>query len=1127
MNDFAKRIAALSPEQRSLLEQQLQQQGIQLPNTQAIPKRTIAKRQNDEILPLSFAQQRLWFLDQFQPGSPLYNVSAAMQLKGHLNIAVLQLTFNEIVRRHEILRTTFKTLKGQPVQVISPTLTLSLPVVDLRNIPANYRSAKVQQLATEELQQPFNLSTGSLLRTTVLQLDDDEHILLVTLHHIISDGWCRGVFIRELATLYEAFSQGKPSPLPELPIQYADFAIWQRQWLQGEKLASQLQYWKQQLDNSPALLNLPSDRPRPPVQTFRGARQSLSISQSLTEAIKTLSQQEAVTPFITLITIFHVLLHRYTGQHDIPIGLPISNRNWVEVEDLIGFFANTLVLRIRSSKHLTFRQLLSQVRHLALDAYAHQDLPFEKLVEELKLERNLSYNPLFQVLFAFQGVPLTKVELPNLTLQPFWVDGKTSRFDLTLNLSESSEGWSGIFEYNTDIFDRATIVRMIGHFQTLLENVVSNPDQQLTEVSLIGETERHQLLVEWNETEVAYPQQQCIHQLFEQQAERTPDAIAVVFEDQQLTYQELNHRANQLSHFLQALGVRPETLVGICLERSLEMVIALLGVLKAGGAYVPLDPSYPSTRTTFILKDAQVSILLTQSALLDALPPLPHTLCLDTHWSTIAACCCTNPGVVVPPEQGSYVIYTSGSTGQPKGVSIPHCALTNFLHSMAQCPGLSSADRLLSVTTIAFDIAALELYLPLISGARLGVVSRHVAWDGVQLSRVMDEFETTTLQATPATWQLLLATGWVGNSSVRVFCGGEALSPELAHQLLEKSAAVWNLYGPTETTIWSAVSRLEAECAVVPLGQPIANTQLYVLDGQQQPVPIGVAGELHIGGVQLARGYLQRPALTAERFIPNPFSSEPGARLYKTGDLVRYRADGTIEYLGRLDHQVKIRGFRIELGEIETVLSQYPQVSQAVVLARLSDRGDHQLVAYIVPHPAIALSVTELRAFLREKLPEYMVPAGFVELDTLPLTPNGKIDRKALAASHPISPDLEQGYQAPITALEQTIASLWQEILQLEKVGIHHNFFDLGGHSLLVATVHSRLQKITQQEFPLIAMFQYPTISALAGYLNQAKNQLSSSQNTGYSKDRITSTRHHKQIRQQHRKQIAKKGRSL
>jgi amino acid adenylation domain-containing protein len=1081
MNDFAKRIAVLSPEQRSLLERQLQQQGLQLPKTQTIPK-----RKSDEFLPLSFAQQRLWFLDQLQSGSPIYNVSAAMQLKGTLNIAVLQQTFNEIVRRHEILRTTFTTLNGQPVQVISPTLTLSLPVVDLQNIPASYRSAEAQQRATEDLQQPFNLSADPLLRTTLLQLSDDEHILLITLHHIISDGWCRGVFIKELATLYEAFSQGKPSPLPELPIQYADFAIWQRQWLQGEKLESQLNYWKQQLDDSPALLNLPSDRPRSPVQSFRGAKHPVSISRSLTDAIKAFSQQEAVTPFITLTTIFQLLLHRYTGQHDILIGLPIANRNWIEIEGLIGFFANTLVLRTRFSENLTFRQMLHQVRHLAIDAYAHQDLPFEKLVEELKLERNLSYNPLFQVMFAFQGVPLTEVKLPNLTLQPFWVDGKTSRFDLMLNLSETSEGLSGIFEYNTDIFDRTTIVRMIGHLQTLLEKVVSDPDQRLSEVSLMGEMECCQLLVEWNQTQVEYPQHQCIHQLFEAQVERIPDAIAVVFGEQQFSYEELNHHANQLAHYLRSLGVEPETPVGICLERSVELVIALLGILKAGGAYVPLDPTYPQERLAFMLHDAQVPILLTQAALIDTLPTTAHTLCLDTDWNTIATASSTNPPSSGSPDHLSYVIYTSGSTGQPKGVMNTHQGVCNRLHWMQDAYRLTPTDRVLQKTPFSFDVSVWEFFWPLMVGATLVVARPGGHQDSRYLAQLMADEHITTVHFVPSMLQVFLeepSLAWCSKSLKRILCSGETLPPRLQQRFFERlEAELHNLYGPTEAAIdvtaWHCQS--QENQTSVPIGRPIANTQIYLLDATGQPVPIGIPGELHIGGVQLARGYLHRPELTAEKFIPHPFSSEPGARLYKTGDLARYLADGTIEYLGRIDHQVKIRGFRIELGEIEAVLNQHPTVQQAVVLVHTTERKDQQLIAYVVSHPEVALSIAELRSFLREQLPEYMVPAAFVELDALPLTPNGKLDRRALPAPEQSYLSTDACFVPPHTPIEEILANIWAEVLGIESIGIYTNFFELGGHSLLATQVISRVRQAFQVEIPLRCLFEFPTLADFA-----------------------------------------------
>ncbi|MEH2037877.1 amino acid adenylation domain-containing protein [Nostoc sp.] len=906
-------------------------------------------------LPLSFAQQRLWFLNQMEPDNPFYNISRAVLLKGSLNVAALEQSINEIVRRHEVLRTSFTDVEGRAVQEIASALNIKLLIIDLGKLSPEEQEVEIWRLASSQARQAFNLTEDALLRTSLLRLQEEEHVLVFTIHHIVADGWSAGVIVREVAALYESFSSGKPSSLPDLTIQYADFAIWQRQWLQTEVQLSQMAYWKQQLGGKLPVLQLPTDRPRPAIQTFRGRKQSWQIPKVLTEALKSLSRREAVTLFMTLLAAFKTLLYRYTNQADILIGSPIANRNRSEIEPLIGFFVNTLVLRTDLSSNPSFKELLRRVREVTLDAYAHQDLPFEQLVEELQPERNLSHTPLFQVMLILQNAPMEVLKLPGVILSPMEVETETAMFDITLFLTETEQGLTGVFEYNSDLFDAATISRIQGHFQILLEGIVANPDRHLSDLPILTATEEQQLLVDWNQTSADYPSS-CIHELFEAQVEQTPNSIAVVFEDRQLTYQELNIRANQLAQYLQELGVVPEMLVGICVERSLDMVVGLLGILKAGGAYVPLDPAYPHERLAFMLEDAQVSVLLTQQKLVATLPKYQgKVVYLDTDWQKISQTNC-HPISQVTTKDLAYVIYTSGSTGKPKGVQIPHRALVNFLSAMRLNIRLTQEDILLSVTTLSFDIAALEIYLPLIVGARLIVVSREVAIDGTQLLEKLISSGTTVIQATPATWRLLLAAGWQGRQSLKILCGGEALDRELANQLLERSTELWNLYGPTETTIWSAAHQVEAtnnvegRDGIISIGRPIANTEFYILDENLQPVPVGVPGELHIGGVGLALGYLNQPELTVQKFIPNPFNNTSTSRLYKTGDLVRYRLDGTIEYLGRIDHQVKVRGFRIELGEIETLLSQNPEVQQAVVLVQESQPDNKRLIAYIVPN---------------------------------------------------------------------------------------------------------------------------------------------------------------------------------
>jgi amino acid adenylation domain-containing protein len=871
-----------------------------------------------------------------------------------------------------------------------------------------------------------------------------------------------------------------------LPIQYADYTAWQRQWLQGEVLESQVGYWQQQLSGSPAMLELPTDRPRPTVQSYRGAIERFTFPTDLTEALKTCSHQAGVTLYMTLLAALQTLLYRYTGQQDIVVGSPIAGRNRVETEALIGFFVNNLVLRTNFSGHPTFHELLHRVREVAMGAYAHQELPFEKLVEELHPERSLSYSPLFQIMFAFQNVPRQPLALPGLTLSPLNLEGVTAKFDMTLSIWEEAGSLSGTAEYSTDLFDRRTISRMLDHFQTLLQEVAAYPERRLADLSLLSVAERQQVLVDWNATDTPEPQTVALHQLLEAQVERTPDAVALLADHGQLTYRHLNQHANQLAHHLQTLGVGPDVLVGLCMERSLEMVIGLLGILKAGGAYVPLDPAYPSDRLAFMLHDAHVSVLVTQPQLLEKLPASSaHVVCVTPDQEALPPGGTDNPVSGVTADHLAYVIYTSGSTGTPKGVQIPHRAMVNFLEAMRHQPGLTADDTLLAVTTLSFDIAALEIFLPLSVGAKVVVVDRAVAADGKRLAQCLAETDTTVMQATPATWRLLLEAGWQGHPHLKMLCGGEALPWDLAQQLCSRGASLWNMYGPTETTIWSAVMPVHAAHGRVSLGRPIANTQFYVLDRQLCPVPIGVPGELYIGGRGVARGYVNRPALTAERFVPNPFRRRTAGRLYKTGDLVRYRADGTLEFLGRLDHQVKMRGFRIELGEIEAVLGQHPALQTAIVSTREDTPGDQRLVAYLVAHQQPLPAPDVLRRFVQTKLPDYMVPSLFVSLDTLPLTPNGKIDRRALPAPEQQRSAPERAVQTSGDALEQLLTKVWEDVLDMRPIGPHDNFFALGGHSLLAVRLFAEIENVLGHELPLAMLFQAPTIEQLAGMLRE------------------------------------------
>ncbi len=1108
MDNFAARIAQLPPEKRALLELRLKQQSLAPP----IVEQSIPRRVNSGSAPLSFAQQRLWFLDQLEPGSALYNVPGAYCLNGPLDFKSLEQSLNEIVRRHEVLRTTFRSVDGSPLQVASSESPLLLPVVDLSDRAESERQDEARRIAADESRRPFDLEQGPLMRVLLLRLDPEKHVLLLTMHHIVCDGWSMGILFRELSALYNAFRRGNLVPFTDLPIQYADYAVWQREWLQGPRLETQLSYWRNQLKNL-STLQLPTDRPRPRVQSYRGARRSMKISKELAAAIKTKSSREGVTLFMILLAAFQALLYRYTGQDDVVVGSPIAGRNRIDIEPLIGFFVNTLVFRSDFSRNPTFQELLGLVREIALDAYAHQDVPFEKLVEELQPDRNLGQSPLFQVAFQLQNTQKTPLRFDGLTVSRLQLNGKTVKFDLSLTVQENSQGLAASLGYNTDLFDAGTIDRILRHFHILLEGMVANPERRISDLPLLMKSERHQLLVEWNDTRIDYPKETCIHELFEEQVKRTPNATAVVFtsterwrgEDQQLTYRELNQRANQLAHYLRKLGVGPEVLVGIYVERSLEMMVGLLGILKAGGAYVPLDPEYPPERLAYVLEDTQAPVLLTQKKLLATLAEITKPgkstgesqnrllVCLDRGWNEIIREGKDNPENQTNPENLAYVIYTSGSTGRPKGVQIPHSALVNFLCSMRERPGLTNKDTLFAVTTLSFDIAGLELYLPLMVGARLVIADRELAADGARLAKKLTEFAATTVQATPVTWQMLLEAGWKNTNVPKILCGGEALPNELSNRLLTRSSSLWNMYGPTETTIWSALNRVEFGEGSISIGRPIANTQIYILDRCLQPVPVGVTGELYVGGAGLSRGYLREAELTAKNFLPDPFSFQEGARLYRTGDLARYLANGNIQFLGRIDNQVKIRAYRIELGEIEIVLAQRAGVGGAVVLAREDVAGEKRLVAYVSGNNEPIPTVNELQTCLKQKLPQYMVPSHFVFLNSLPLTPNGKVDRNALPPPDGERPEPTESFVAPRTPVEERLAGIWSKLLGVNQVGIRDNFFDLGGHSLLAVRLFAEIEKAFNQRPPLSSLFQEPTIEHLAKFISHEHQPATSS----------------------------------
>jgi amino acid adenylation domain-containing protein len=929
-------------------------------------------------LPLSFAQQRLWFLDQLVPNNPFYNVPAALRVTGALNFPALQQTFNEIVRRHEALRTTLAVVEDQQVQRISAPFHLPIYVFDLRNLPRESRQAEAKRLTAKEAQRSFNLSTDLLLRVTLLQLDDAEYLLMLNMHHIVSDGWSIGVLIQELGALYTAFASEKPSPLPPLPVQYADFAKWQREWLQGEVLETQLAYWRRQL-NGISMLNLPADRPRPAIQSYRGKRLLLQLPKPLSEALEMLSQRQGVTLFMTMLAAFQTLLYHYAQQSDIVVGSPIANRNRSEIEALIGFFVNSLVLRTDLSGNPTFLELLNRVKEVALGAYAHQDLPFEKLVEELHPDRALNQNPLFQVAFALQNAPANRLELPELTLSPQQLDVQTARFDLELHLWErspnssgsnespsnklwvdTSEGISGMMIYSADLFDEATISRMIAHFQTLLESIVSNPEERIANLQYMSQQERDKLLVECNQTATDYPQNLCIHQLFELHAKQAPDAVALVFGEEQFTYRELNLRSNQLAHYLQKIGVGAEVLVGLCVERSIELIVGMLAILKAGGAYLILDPSNPVARSSFMIEDAQLSVLLTQQQWVEDLreaklsrreSPNLQIICLDTDWAMISQEISDNPSSAATAANRAYAIYTSGSTGKPKAVEIEHGSLLNLVFWHQREFEVSAGDRATQIAAIGFDAFGWEIWPYLAAGASIYFPEDDIRRDPEKLQNwLISNAIAISFLPTPLA-DRILQLDWPPTTALRIMLtGGEKLQQ---HPIKSHPFKLVNNYGPTENTVVTTSADIPAaEPNIAPtIGRPIANTQVYILDKYLQPLPAGVVGELYIGGNGLARGYLNRPDLTAASFIPNPFQPNSSQRIYKTGDLVRYRADYNLEFLGRIDEQVKIRGFRIELGEIETVLTQHPAVQQTVVTTSEDAQQNKRLVAYIALNP--------------------------------------------------------------------------------------------------------------------------------------------------------------------------------
>ena len=1059
---------------------------LEVPQEQApLPDAAVPQR-----LPLSFAQERLWFLNELDPGSTGYSVPIAVSIGGELDVAQLERAINVIIARHENLRTVFPSEDGRAYQRILERVDFQLERVDLSQSDVNHclspdaREREARELCLADAAKPFDLAGGPLLRGKVIRLAEEEHILLLNLHHIISDGWSLGILIRELGAIMDAFRAGRNPELPPLPIQYADYAIWQRQWLEEDGvLEEQLGYWRQKLAGVPESLDLFTDHPRPNVQSFEGASYTFSMDARLTARLKAIAEEQGGTLFMVLLAAFQALLHRYTGQNDICVGAPIANRQHGETEGLIGMFVNTLALRSRVEADETFMALLAKVRHTCLEAYENQDAPFEKVIDMLRPQRSLAVSPLVQVMLILQNAP---VSLPDPRIRHYPFDSGVSKLDLTVELTEAGGGLDGRLEYSTALYEPQTIARLARHFTALCQAIAAAPTAEIRALDYLGEAEKHLLLAGYNATQTEYPTDLCLPDLFAAQVARTPERTAVVCGDGQLTYRELDEKSRDLALYLQSEGVRPDSLVGVCMERSLEMVVALYGILRAGGAYVPLDPDYPDDRLEHMVSDSRAAIVLTQEKLRGKLATLvaaeTRLLALDTQWPEIPANVVLRQDLA--PSHLAYVIYTSGSTGRPKGVMNEHRGVVNRLLWMQDAYGLSKQDAVLQKTPFSFDVSVWEFFWPLFTGATLVMARPEGHKDPAYLADIIRQHQITTLHFVPSMLQVFLEHGEASEcvSLSRVVCSGEALPSAFVRRFAERlpHATLYNLYGPTE----AAVDVTEWICPktdipnAIPIGHPIANTQIYILDQYGAPVPVGVAGELHIAGVQVARGYLNRAELTAERFVHDPFSTEAGARMYKTGDLARWQDDGNIEYLGRNDFQVKLRGFRIELGEIEARLTEHEAVREAVVVAREDRPGDKRLVAYYTSSPEHQVSSSDIRTFLGEHLPEYMVPAVFVPLDEMPLSPNGKLDRKALPAPE-LGAIATREYEPPQGEIEETLAAICQELLHVERVGRNDDFFELGGHSLLATQLISKIRSRLDVALPLKAVFEGGSIARL------------------------------------------------
>jgi amino acid adenylation domain-containing protein len=1076
----------LTPEQRELLAYLLEDEDISFdPSTVPVVAGQVQTgiRPRPEVIqaPLSFAQQRLWFIDQLTPGNPVYNIPAAYRLNGDLNAQALEDSLNEIIRRHAVLRTTFEARDGQPVQVIAPHFRLALASIDISATASAERPAELQRQIAQYAWQGFDLRTGPLLRAVLFRESLDQHVLLVLMHHSVADGWSMNIFLEELAANYAAFSNDISLQLPQLPVQYADYAIWQREWLQGEMLEKQVGFWKQELTGAVTALDFPTDRPRPAMQTFAGAIKTLTLDKATRQALEQFSQQNGLTLFMSLAAAFGILLMRYTRQKDVLVGIPSASRTQREIEPLIGYFANSLVLRFQAADDETIKTYLQRVKATTLKVLAHQDIPFEKIVEELQPERDLSRNPLFQVMFALEKAGGSFRQTGTLHLSPVTIETGVSRVDFSLVFTESSDGLSGSCEYSTDLFDGSSIERLLAHYRVILQAMLVRPAGRISAIEMVTEAERAQILGTWNDTRRETSETRLAHQLFEAHARENPRDAAVIATEREISFATLNQRANQIARYLRRLGVGRETVVGVLLERSIDSVLAQLAVMKAGGAFMPLDYAYPTERLAFMIDESRAKVIISVERMAHVVTgAASRVIQLDGDWPAIAQENNTDLENVSSDENLAYVIYTSGSTGAPKGVMIQHHNLKYLIQWHHSFYKMLPGERAGYVASPSFDASVMEVWPVLTAGSTIVIVETESRYNPTRLKTWLNENRIKLSFVPTIIADMLLSEPWLETTSVEyIFTGGDKL---MRRPLEDFKPQFINHYGPTETTVIASFARIGPgpNHDIPPIGRPISNAQLYILDEDFNLVPPGVPGELCVGGQGVGRGYLSQPGLSAEKFVPNPFSHEPGARLYRTGDLCTFLPDGNIHFIGRIDHQVKIRGLRIELGEIKAALLQYPGIRDAFMHLWQDRRNEKRLVAYFIARNDSAIALPALRKFLKERLPSYMVPSVFIEVDAWPTNTNAKFDVRALPA-----PELhfeQQGdvSEAPTTDLEKKLSEIWCAILGIAQIGLHDNFFDLGGHSLLAMQLIGRIDSTLGLRLPLAAFFQSPTVAGVA-----------------------------------------------